>query len=114
VGLVPRGRGVATSHRLVVISGHHGALDYSLVRIDRDVLYDDQAADEIGTSYQSQNGQSDRRRRAASFFAGRQVDRIISRMSPMPIASFAAPRVHVRHWMNGRNADIAFRKRLTY
>jgi hypothetical protein len=29
------------SHRLVVISGHHCALDQSLVRVDRDVLYND-------------------------------------------------------------------------
>ena len=94
MGLVPWGmrcgHHFGGSHRLVVISGHHCALDHSLVRVDRDVLYNDlrlsatwwrSAADEIGTSDQSQNGQSDRRRRAASFFAGRQVDRIISRMS---------------------------------
>jgi hypothetical protein len=29
------------SHRLVVISGHHCALNQSLVRVDRDVLYND-------------------------------------------------------------------------
>jgi hypothetical protein len=29
------------SHRLVVVSGHHCALDHSLVRFDRDVLYND-------------------------------------------------------------------------
>ena len=29
------------SYRPVVISGHHCALDHSLVRVDRDVLYND-------------------------------------------------------------------------
>jgi hypothetical protein len=36
----------------------------------------------VGDWFHGVYNQSDRRRRAASFFAGRQVDRIISRMSP--------------------------------
>jgi hypothetical protein len=73
------------SHRLVVISGHDCALDHSLVSVDRDVLYNDlllsatlvvdQAAHEIGTSDQSQNGQSDGRRCAASFLV--RADKLI-------------------------------------
>jgi hypothetical protein len=45
LGLVPWGmrcgHHFGGSHRLVVISGHHCALNQSLVRVDRDVLYDD-------------------------------------------------------------------------
>jgi hypothetical protein len=32
------------SHRLVVISGHHRALNQNLVRVDCDVLYNDLSA----------------------------------------------------------------------
>jgi hypothetical protein len=35
------GRHFGGSHRPVVISGHHCALDHSLVRVDGDVLYND-------------------------------------------------------------------------